>query len=256
MLYSFIALLVGIAVSGVFFYFKLSQVRELLEQQHQEEIESIEHNKIDRKTLRSKEQQWQRNLSKLTEEYESQLDELQQNQRRTAEQFSAEKEKFRTDLVRQVDGTQQLIYRMERNVQRLQQESEMLLGLHTTFERWDESMTGLMNQTEVMHTQNELLYQIVQNIITLSLNPAMEAARAGDFGRGFAMVASEIKELAIRSEELSKNYKNNLNKHAVVTTTTFQDIQASGKLILTAIHTKQALEDKLEHVILSGTQAI
>ncbi len=39
----------------------------------------------------------------------------------------------------------------------------------------------------------------------------------------------------MRSQELSESYKENLNKNDFLTTTTFQDIQAGGKMILTDV---------------------
>ena len=46
------------------------------------------------------------------------------------------------------------------------------------------------------------------------------------------MVADEVRNLAMRSQELSQSYKENLNKNDFLTTATFQDIQAGGKMIL------------------------
>jgi len=69
------------------------------------------------------------------------------------------------------------------------------------------------------------------------LNAAIEAARAGEQGRGFAVVADEVRTLATRSENLSADYRENLNKNDLLTTSTFQDIQAGGRMIETSIKT-------------------
>lgn len=110
-----------------------------------------------------------------------------------------------------------------------------LAALLVTFERWHESLTQLMLHNAEMHKQNQEFFNIVKQIVILALNAAIEAARAGEHGRGFAVVADEVRNLAMRSQELSESYKENLNKNDFLTTATFQDIQAGGKMILTDV---------------------
>ena len=110
-----------------------------------------------------------------------------------------------------------------------------LAALLATFERWHESLTQLMLHNAEMHKQNQEFFNIVKQIVILALNAAIEAARAGEHGRGFAVVADEVRNLAMRSQELSQSYKENLNKNDFLTTATFQDIQAGGKMILTDV---------------------
>ncbi len=118
-----------------------------------------------------------------------------------------------------------------------------LTGLLVTFERWHESLSQLMEHNRLMHQQNEEFFKIVKQIVILALNAAIEAARAGEYGRGFAVVADEVRSLAMQSQELSEIYRDNLNKNDLLTTTTFQDIQASGKMILTEVNaTAQIVE--------------
>lgn len=120
-----------------------------------------------------------------------------------------------------------------------------LLTILSSIERWNDGMGKLVQSNNVMQQRNADFAEIVQQIIILALNATIEAARVGEAGRGFAVVASEVKSLANRSETFSAGYKDCLHKSDAVTIATFQDIQASGKMILTAVHALNVKVDQL-----------
>ncbi len=129
--------------------------------------------------------------------------------------------------------------------QRIAGEAARLRGLAATFERWHEQMISLMTQNQDMHAKNHELSSIVRHVLIVSLNASIEAARAGTAGRGFGIVASEVRALATRSEELSKSYRDSLHRNDVTTTATFQDIQAGGKMIAASLSSVEALAQQL-----------
>jgi methyl-accepting chemotaxis protein len=74
----------------------------------------------------------------------------------------------------------------------------------------------------------------------LSLNATVEAARAGDAGRGFAVIANEVRRLAGSSSEASKRTNNLINK-------TIQMINESTSKTETAAHTLGQVSDEVKH---------
>ncbi len=120
-------------------------------------------------------------------------------------------------------------------INELAEEAVRFRSLAVTFEHWHEEMASLLEQNSYMRTKNLEFAAIVKHVILVALNASIEAARAGESGRGFAVVADQVKSLADRSEILSKEYGNSLHKNDLITTVTFQDIQASGKMIMAAI---------------------
>jgi methyl-accepting chemotaxis protein len=127
----------------------------------------------------------------------------------------------------------------------LADEAARLKKVAVTFEHWHEEMTSLMEQNSHMRTKNLEFASIVKHVILVALNASIEAARAGESGRGFAVVADQVKSLAGRSEILSTEYGNSLHKNDLITTVTFQDIQASGKMMMAAL---SAMDSKISQL--------
>ena len=132
-------------------------------------------------------------------------------------------------------------------VDRLASEAAQLRNVAITFEHWHDDMDSLMAQNREMHLQNSEFGAIVKHIVIVSLNAAIEAARAGETGRTFAVVADEVRTLASRSEALSRDYSASLYKNDLTTTATFQEIQADGKMIVSAIGGIESLIAQLKN---------
>jgi len=119
--------------------------------------------------------------------------------------------------------------------QAMEQEVAGLLGLVKTFERWHDDMNMLIRHNSEMHALNDDFAMIVRQMVIVTLNASIEAARAGEHGRGFAVVASEMRNLATRAEKLSNDYRARLYENDLITTTTFQGLQAGGKMIMGSV---------------------
>lgn len=110
-----------------------------------------------------------------------------------------------------------------------------LQGAELVFDRWHTDMKRLLDHNRHMHAKNDDFSQIVRQMVMVGLNASIEAAHAGPSGRGFGVVATEMRELSARAEALSAEYRKALYENDLITTTTFQDMQASGRMIIGAV---------------------
>jgi hypothetical protein len=115
-------------------------------------------------------------------------------------------------LVKMSKNLAETVENMAVNTRQIAQVSTLIVDkIQEISEESDSILKALENTYEVIKSIQNIAIQ--SNV--LGLNASIEAARAGDYGKGFSVVAKEIRRMAEQSKGASKNiiqYLENINR--------------------------------------------
>lgn len=200
---------------------------------------------IEPEVLAQQQQQSRQQLAELQHALQQAQQQAEQERNALCQEHEQTRQALEAELHQHTHSRKNRLHEMNSQMLLIKAAVQELLDVTSTIERWHEGMNGIMVHNKIMQKQIGDFKNIVGQIAILSLNAAIEAARAGESGRGFAVVADEVRKLSTSAETLNEDYRTNLNKNALIATLAFQDVQAGGNMIVTAIHGVQSQVNSL-----------
>ncbi|NEO26342.1 MAG: hypothetical protein F6K03_05445 [Kamptonema sp. SIO4C4] len=155
-----------------------------------EQLQQEMEDKADLLETKSRALQQETRKRELIQSVLQQMEELRGGARQVAE-FS----RSATDI------SQETLSWVQNGVGAIAQTQQEMQQLQETVGQIAEQMEQLNENTRQISTINDLVNELAGQTNMLALNAAVEAVRAGEQGKGFSVVAAEIRKLADRSRE-------------------------------------------------------
>ena len=112
-----------------------------------------------------------------------------------------------------------------------------------------EAISNLASESENIGSVLDVIRGIAEQTNLLALNAAIEAARAGEQGRGFAVVADEVRSLASRTQQSTEEINNMIGKLQDGSRSTVSAMEASRNLMQQCAEDTQKTNTALHDVV-------
>lgn len=137
----------------------------------------------------------------------------------------------------------------QEGARKIQEISQRILGLAGMSEQMQEKMMELDHSSARIANITDVIKEIASQTNLLALNAAIEAARAGESGRGFGVVAEEVKKLANNSEQSVKEISSMITLTRQNTTAVSKVIEDTTKAMHEAASEAQEVVERFGEIM-------
>ncbi|MBY7877645.1 methyl-accepting chemotaxis protein [Vibrio fluvialis] len=148
-----------------------------------------------------------------------------------------------------VEGVQQAVRNAENGRSVVESTLKNIDQLSTTLQSSQQSIASLNGHVEKIGGAVTIIQSIAEQTNLLALNAAIEAARAGEQGRGFAVVADEVRSLATRTHQSTEEITKVVSAIQAQMSLVISDIDQCNSQGQETLHASHQLDESLRQII-------
>ncbi|MCK4798926.1 MAG: hypothetical protein KAT05_16240 [Spirochaetes bacterium] len=106
--------------------------------------------------------------------------------------------------------------------------NNVTLNINNNYSNLEKNLINIVNMVETVFENSHQIQGIAEKIQILSINASIESSKAGEYGKGFRIIANEIKKMSSDTQAFTNNILNEINNTKNLAAKAMEEFEKQG----------------------------